>query len=363
MPPPAKPTVEVRLPKSDWVKTVKSVKDTAKTGYDWDGDFLQAGRLVDLRPGTLVIDTSDVGSRKHPLKDVDLRIVDDDGKLIWVGGIQSNEWAIRLRGKAREYLDLQPRERIRKAMEEALANEQPPEPGSYLNILRTRKAAGWSDAHPVAVENLERDLANEENAYAKKKEDFEARHEGYRQKLAAMGDKPAGKMAPSPEPAITKPAATTPPSAKPTKGFETKNTALSRQAARDIRDVLADPPKQASTPAMQDTVAGFVRARLKANSFLQPSFKEAYEDLKSKHPDATLDQFHDALLKLAKARKIKLDPFTSPSHSLKDRVHPFWLDGEIKNYLDLGTDSGLALHSEQAILTAVRRIHQRTTHA
>jgi hypothetical protein len=54
-------TVEVRLPKAGWVKTVGAVSERAKTGRDWaplDGrpDFEQSGRLIDLPPGTLLIE-------------------------------------------------------------------------------------------------------------------------------------------------------------------------------------------------------------------------------------------------------------------------------------------------------------------
>jgi hypothetical protein len=113
--------VEVRLPKAAWVKTVGAVFERAKTGRDWAPlpgrpDFEQSGRLVDLPPGTLLIECDDVGSKRNPLKRVDLSVVTLDGALAWsVARISNNEWAIKLRAIAREWLALDARARIVKA--------------------------------------------------------------------------------------------------------------------------------------------------------------------------------------------------------------------------------------------------------
>jgi hypothetical protein len=113
--------VEVRLPKAAWVKTVGAVFERAKTGRDWAPlpgrpDFEQSGRLVDLPPGTLLIECDDVGSKRNPLKRVDLSVVTLDGTLAWsVARISNNEWAIKLREIAREWLELDARARIVKA--------------------------------------------------------------------------------------------------------------------------------------------------------------------------------------------------------------------------------------------------------
>ena len=67
--------IETRVPTGDaWVKTVTAVKPTAKTGYDWTGEFLISGKLIDLEPGTMVVTCDNGGSRKHPVKIAELYI-------------------------------------------------------------------------------------------------------------------------------------------------------------------------------------------------------------------------------------------------------------------------------------------------
>jgi pyruvate/2-oxoglutarate dehydrogenase complex dihydrolipoamide acyltransferase (E2) component len=111
-------TVEVRLPECAWVKTVTAVKETAKTGHDWAGTFLGAGRLVDLAPGDLLVYCEQVGTRSRPLKRATLALVLPNGKLQGIIYINSDEWAIELREDAWAYLALDPAARIVRLAEE-----------------------------------------------------------------------------------------------------------------------------------------------------------------------------------------------------------------------------------------------------
>lgn len=110
-------SVETRLPKAElWLKTVTAVKEKAKTGHDWSGEFLaKEGKLADMVPGDIVIDCDNRGSRKHPVKLVGLNILLPNGEWERVCAAKSNEWAYELRKEAREWLDMSREERVVKA--------------------------------------------------------------------------------------------------------------------------------------------------------------------------------------------------------------------------------------------------------
>jgi hypothetical protein len=80
------------------------VKPTAKTGYDWTGDFLPSGKLVDLEPGTLVVTCDAGGSRKRPVKIAQLYVLLDDGSWALIEEVKDNEWAYSLRETAHAWL-------------------------------------------------------------------------------------------------------------------------------------------------------------------------------------------------------------------------------------------------------------------
>jgi hypothetical protein len=156
--------VEVRIPTPStatgqdgrqWSKLLTSVSERAKTGHDWAGSWLDTGRLVDLPIGSLVITGGSTGSRKHPTKVATLYVVDPDGDLIQIMHVEHDEWAVKMRVKAREYLAMDPLQRPvvacqRKAKwyrEEAT----PATEGSYLHmkLQRVIESGGYSpDAQP-----------------------------------------------------------------------------------------------------------------------------------------------------------------------------------------------------------------------
>lgn len=114
-------TIETKIPSADWVKTVTAVDARAKSGYDWQGEFLK-GTLIDLEIGSLIIDCSSAGSSKHPSKDVDVRVLMPNAKWIIVAGVVSNDWASELRGEARKYLAMDVTQRVKTAAKIAVEN-------------------------------------------------------------------------------------------------------------------------------------------------------------------------------------------------------------------------------------------------
>jgi hypothetical protein len=113
------------------------VKPTAKTGYDWTGDFLISGKLEDLEPGTMVVTCDTGGSRKRPVKIAQLYVLLDDGNWIMVDEIKDNEWAYELRKMARAWLALDQATRVRDAWQ--------------LKLERLSKKLVAAEAHRPAV--------------------------------------------------------------------------------------------------------------------------------------------------------------------------------------------------------------------
>jgi len=108
------PTIECRIPDGAWAKTVTEVEPRAKTGYDWTGDFLRAGQLIDLEPGEVLTVARNTGSRKHPSIEVTIYILMPNAEWASVVSYDGKEWASSLRKEARELLDLEPERRIKK---------------------------------------------------------------------------------------------------------------------------------------------------------------------------------------------------------------------------------------------------------
>jgi len=116
-------TIETRIPSAgSWIKSVTEVKETAKIGYDWAGDFLQSGRLSDQEVGTIAIGCSAVGSRKHKQKQAILYVLCSDGNWVEIQSITSNEWAYELRETARAWLAKDAETRDRDARGLVIAN-------------------------------------------------------------------------------------------------------------------------------------------------------------------------------------------------------------------------------------------------
>lgn len=106
-------TVETRIPSAaNWARVITAVSEKAKTGHDWEGEFVKGGSLIDLEPGSIVI-TCD-GKRT---KEVTVSILRDSGKWVQVEHIISDEWAYGLRKDVREWLALSTIDRISRAYE------------------------------------------------------------------------------------------------------------------------------------------------------------------------------------------------------------------------------------------------------
>jgi hypothetical protein len=115
-------TIETRLPKEDWIKTVTLVPARAKTGHDWEGEFMNSGQLADMNPGALIVGCTNVGTGSQPRKCVSLYLLRPSGKWSEMIRVTSQEWAYKLRDKARLFLALSSKDRALAAIEEALSD-------------------------------------------------------------------------------------------------------------------------------------------------------------------------------------------------------------------------------------------------
>lgn len=157
--------IEARLPNAqNWLKTVDTVSSTAKTGYDWTGEFLEAGRMTDMTPGTIIAVCDNAGSGRSTTKDVDLRILCPDGVFHRFARVASDEWAYQLRKPALEWLALTAQERIIRAAkarlekreaELATATEEAKTKAAANVEGMKKKLAKWAsvDATEAAVES------------------------------------------------------------------------------------------------------------------------------------------------------------------------------------------------------------------
>jgi hypothetical protein len=115
------PIVETRIREcSRWVRRVTAVPARAKTGHDWEGQWLRSRQLVDLPVGTLVAECDAVGSRRHPEDRVLLVVLGEDGDWYEVARHRGREWAYALCGVAREWLALTATMRVRRIGTEML---------------------------------------------------------------------------------------------------------------------------------------------------------------------------------------------------------------------------------------------------
>jgi hypothetical protein len=143
--------VEVRVPtpptatgqNKTWARTVVSVAEKAKSGYDWSGEQLFPGRLVDLPQGTLFVAVGSEGSRKYGEKWAGLYCVIAENLVVLVSRVTSDEWAVRLRDDAREHLALPWRERCAKVLRDEIVYLKDPEvvPQVAGDLKRLRGAA------------------------------------------------------------------------------------------------------------------------------------------------------------------------------------------------------------------------------
>lgn len=140
-------TVEVRIPVPDtatgqtsrWCKVLRAVAERAKSGMDWDGEWADVGKLVDLEIGSLIVVGGSTGSRKYGVKTAQLYVVDPDGDLISIAYTASNEWAIKLRDTARRFLAMPSRQRPIEACRYRAEKCRKQEPSNREAIDRLQK--------------------------------------------------------------------------------------------------------------------------------------------------------------------------------------------------------------------------------
>lgn len=160
-------TIETRLPGGKWVREVTAVDAKAKTGYDWTGEFMPVGAVVDLDPGALVANAAEGGSRKSPTVTVKLRALLPNGKWHMIAESGGKEWAMELRKIAREWLALSESERAARALGEALTTEHARLAGRRERLAAARaiaetlptKIAEWAEGRsPGQTQHLSIDM-------------------------------------------------------------------------------------------------------------------------------------------------------------------------------------------------------------
>lgn len=199
-------TVEVRVPtpptatgqSTTWGRIVTAVKEKAKTAYDWEGTRLYTGKLVDMQQGEVFISVGSQGSRKYGKKFCSLYVVIDEGYKIMVHECCSDEWPIKMRQTACDYLTLSWEQRCAKALEAEIEwledQEQTPKPNVRLMLLREgvqtdfeKKDGDYTmlcaphDGQWYKAENLSRPA---EQVKSESRKALEAEEEAYSKKLA-----------------------------------------------------------------------------------------------------------------------------------------------------------------------------------
>lgn len=139
-------TIEVRVPDMKsrtndrvWARRVDLVPEKAKTGNDWEGDWLKCDRLFDFKQGDLFVTCGQTGTARHPCKYVQLHIAIDEAFSVMVASVESNEWAVKLRDIARKHLVLGWQERCVRALADEISFQEKniPEPTEELKLIRS----------------------------------------------------------------------------------------------------------------------------------------------------------------------------------------------------------------------------------
>jgi hypothetical protein len=87
---------------------------------------------------------------------------------------------------------------------------------------------------------------------------------------------------------------------------------------------------------LTDKLAAFVSDARSKNSFDTPSIARAHEHLKQFAPHITEGQLHDVVRQAHAEGKVRLNPYTQAPATIGASEKPFYMDRDIKNYLDAG---------------------------
>jgi hypothetical protein len=84
-----------------------------------------------------------------------------------------------------------------------------------------------------------------------------------------------------------------------------------------------------------EEVIRMVMEQKQRNSFQRLTLPQIFDQLRTRHPDMTLGQFHDGLRRLQDERRLRLGPYTQALATLDDPRNALFLDREVKFYVEL----------------------------
>jgi hypothetical protein len=87
---------------------------------------------------------------------------------------------------------------------------------------------------------------------------------------------------------------------------------------------------------LTDKLAAFVSDARSKNSFDTPSIARAHEHLRQFAPHITEGQLHDVVRQAHAEGKVRLNPYTQAPATIGASEKPFYMDRDIKNFLDAG---------------------------
>jgi hypothetical protein len=103
---------------------------------------------------------------------------------------------------------------------------------------------------------------------------------------------------------------------------------------------------------LTDKLAAFVSDARAKNSFDTPSIARAHEHLKQFAPHITEGQLHDVVRQAQAERKVKAEAYTQAPATIGVSEKPFYMDHDIKNFLDAGPNIKTRVGASSAIPTA-----------
>jgi hypothetical protein len=125
-----------------WCKKLTSVKSPARTGYDYEGEFLGVEKTVELNVGDVILHIDESGSNGIGII-VPVPDNSDYRPIVWVTST-SGSWAGALAGVARDYLAMSPEDRVKRAVEKRVSNPNISEDvrAFYMDLLNQSPAPG-----------------------------------------------------------------------------------------------------------------------------------------------------------------------------------------------------------------------------
>jgi hypothetical protein len=103
---------------------------------------------------------------------------------------------------------------------------------------------------------------------------------------------------------------------------------------------------------LTDKLAAFISDARTKNSFDTPSIARAHEHLKQFAPHITEGQLHDVVRQAQAERKVRAEAYTQAPATIGASEKPFYMDHDIKNFLDAGPNIKTRVGASSAIPTA-----------